>query len=332
MEKLLYYPFISIPKADWLVQALLYWDGIATIVPLAEQRSLRSITPFARRLIQDGLIESVSPEEYAYSQPDSFISFLDWVQSNQSRFVINDNSRNNIQRVHIGKLNSVHIGKLGFLGDEFVKIGVAQRQGSQWYELNKNLALYFMTFLAILIGKQTEYIPTTDQYRGLSCLINIDTHANAMNATRVKDRFRSALLKRLLPVPSRLEDYYDIYRFKEKYHDQLILFRRKIETFLISLNPYSEEDRCRLCDAFCIESREEIEEIKRNMSFFKAPQVNMGTLIAALPSIIEFASNNVVTGSIGLIPVIGELIYNGDRKSNVKKPLAYAALYNKRFL
>lgn len=330
MDKLLYYPFISIPKTDWLVQALLYWDGIATIIPLAEQRNLRNMTPFARKLLQDGLIESVSPEEYAYSQQDAFIRFLEWVNTNRARFAI-DNTKSGIQRVHIGKINSVHMGKLGFLGDEFVEIGVAQRQSSEWYELNQELSLYFMTFLAILIGTQTEYIPATDQYSGLSCLTSIDIHTNTVNANRVKDRFRGTLLNQLLPVPSQLEDYHDIYRFKEKYHDQLISFRRKIETFLVSLNPYSEEDRCQLCHAFCKESIEEIDEIKRNMGFFRAPQINAGTLIAALPSAIEFASKDVVAGGIGLISVIGELFYNKDRKGNLRKPLAYAALYKNRF-
>lgn len=32
MNNLLYYPYINVPKTDWLIRALLYYDNIASIV------------------------------------------------------------------------------------------------------------------------------------------------------------------------------------------------------------------------------------------------------------------------------------------------------------
>ena len=330
MDKLLYYPFMSIPKSDWLVQSLLYWDGIATIIPLKEQRNLRNITPFARNLIQDGLIESLSPEEYAYIHPDEYLEFLDWVTSNRSRFICDYNTIRNHQRVHISKLNNVNVGKLGFLGDEFVKMGVAYRQDSQWYVLNKDLSLYFMTFLAVLIGMETNYIPTTDQHKGLNYLLNLDTQSNNIS-NKANARFRSVILNKLLPVPSHIENYYDVYKFKEKHYDQLISFRRKIETFLVSLSEHTENEKCKLCDAFCEDAIEEIDDLKGKLGFFKAPRINLDTVFTASPAIYDFANNNVAEGCIGLIPVVFKMFYNDNRKRNLLNPLAYAAFVNNSF-
>ena len=32
-KSVLYYPFIRVPKSDWLTRMLLYWDDVRTIVP-----------------------------------------------------------------------------------------------------------------------------------------------------------------------------------------------------------------------------------------------------------------------------------------------------------
>ena len=88
MSKLLYYPYISIPKEPWLIQALLYWDGIATIVPFDILKSTSYISPFARQLIKEEIIETVQPDEYAYSHSDDFLKFLNYAQKNSYYFSI----------------------------------------------------------------------------------------------------------------------------------------------------------------------------------------------------------------------------------------------------
>lgn len=34
----LYYPYINLPQDAWSTRALLYWDGLATIVPMEHLR------------------------------------------------------------------------------------------------------------------------------------------------------------------------------------------------------------------------------------------------------------------------------------------------------
>lgn len=328
MEKALYYPFISVPNNSWLVQGLLYWDGVATIIPESELRSLKYVTPFAKDLIQNGIIDTVMPEEYAFEKPDSYLDFLRWVENNRSRFLVQKRS-SNLQRVHAGKL--VHVGKLGYLGDEFVKLGVARRENGSWYMLNKDLAFNFMTFLAVLIGQETGRVPSTDQYSGLACLINKDVEVKNNQFENYRDRFRGQLLDRLLPTPRSVKNYYDIIRFKDKYGDQLISFRRKVETFLTSLSPYSVDEQEQLCKSFLENAMKEIQEIKREMRLFGFNYIGLDTLIAATPALYMLHQGDVIGGEVGIASVIGHLLctYHKRVKSELNKPFAYGAIYGR---
>lgn len=328
MSKLLYYPYISIPKTDWLVQALLYWDGIATIIPETELRRQRNITPFAMTLIRDKVLETVAPEEYAYARPDCYIEFLQWVEQNRGRFLIGRDTP--LQRVHSAKLDSMSIGKLGFLGEEFVKMGVAKRSDYCWYVMRSNLSMYYMTFLAILIGQETGRIPATDQYRGISHLVGIKETDHGHSFDFTTSMFRDAILSELLPVPYGVEDYRSLVRFKDKYHDELLSFRREIESFLISLSPYEPEEQEELCQIFIGKAKDQVEEIKGKMHTFKFPQVNMGTIIAALPVLKGVIENDTIGTGVGIASVITQMIYNDSKEENRKKPFAYAALYDGR--
>ena len=328
MSSLLYYPFISIPKTNWLSQALLYWDGIATIVPNAELRRQTNITPFARSLIRNDIIQTVSPEEYAYARPDCYIEFLQWVEQNRTSFLIDRYTP--LQRVHSAKLDSMSIGKLGFLGEEFVEMGVAKRSDSCWYVMRSDLSMYYMTFLAILIGQETGRIPATDRYKGISHLVGINESGHGHDFEITKAMFRDAILSELLPVPCGVEDYQSLARFKDKYHDELLSFRKDIESFLISLSPYGSEEQRELCQLFIEKANDQVEEIKGKMHAFKFPEVNLGTVIAALPVIECVKENSMIGAGIGIASVILQMIFNPSKQENRNKPFAYAALYDGR--
>lgn len=328
MSNLLYYPFISIPKTDWLSQALLYWDGIATIVPNVELQRQTSITPFARSLIRDNIIQTVSPEEYAYARPDCYIKFLQWVEQNKDRFQIGRNA--SLQRVHSAKIDSMSIGKLGFLGEEFVEMGVAKRSDSCWYVMRSDLSMYYMTFLAILIGQETGRIPTTDRYRGISHLVGIKETGYGYNFDPKTSMFRDAILSELLPVPYGVEDYRSLVMFKDKYHDELLLFRREIESFLISLNSHEPEEQKDLCQIFIEKANDQVEEIKGKMHSFRFPKVNLGTVIAALPILEGVIKSDMIGTGAGIASVLFQMFYNPSKQENRNKPFAYAALYDGR--
>lgn len=323
-ERLLYFPYISIPNAAWLTQALLYWDGVATIVPCDYLKQPRRFTPFARALLQEGVIQAVPPEEYAYSFTDDYLRFLDWVQQHRDCFRLERTRQPQIRQYNL------HIGKLGFMGDEFVRMGLAVRVDLRWYMVSKSLSMSFMTFLAMLIGRNENYIPTTDTYQGMSALINIEPQSSGRNAQAVRGRFRNSILESIFPVPCNV-DLYDILRFKEKYHDELIRFRRKVETFISFLETLPSEEQQRQCQSFLLDIEDELEELKGQMRWFRAPRIDFGTLIAALPSAFSIANKDSLGAVANLSLLLCELIWNRTRTENLHKPLAYAALYQNRF-
>ena len=326
MNRLLYYPYISIPNKNWLIQALLYWDGIATIVPKEELEKQICMTPFARNLVNDNIIETVQPEEYAFYSPELFNDFLEWALNNRQQFLLgSENIANRFSKT--AKLHSMHAAKLGYFCRDLERAGIAKKIDKQWYLVNEEFSFFFMTFLAILIGEHTDRIPATDAYLGLSYLFNVDPPTQNADLRNIRNRFRRRILDEVLPVPTYIEDYSNILRFKERHGDQLIRFRRKIERFIEDLDRYSVEIQERECSRFVEDAKEEIEEIKGEMGYFHAPRINVGTLAAATPDMIDLTRGNFFS-----IPqIIGRIVFNGRRDDNLKKPFAYAALFQDEY-
>ena len=93
MSNLLYYPNISIPNTPWLIQSLLYWDSISTIVPIDCLKKPWTFTPFARQLLIDGIIKTVQPESYFYSEATAFYDFCNWAKRNKNKLAFSLNSK-----------------------------------------------------------------------------------------------------------------------------------------------------------------------------------------------------------------------------------------------
>ena len=325
--KLLYYPYISIPNAAWLTQAILYWDGLATIVPVEYLKYPDRFTRFARDMVKMGIVNAILPEEYAYSNYDKYMLFLEYIEKSRDQFLLetpNDKDR-------ITKQYNLHSGKLGYIGSELERMGVAKRIDSEWYETKESFAMLFMTFLAIMIGQEKNYIPMTDSYRGMSVLFDFDNSIPSRAASSIRSDTRNSVLNHLLPVPAGKPDVLELLRFKERYHDELLRFRRRIERFIISQEQIPQELRKASVKAFLLDSKDEIDGIIGHMGCFHAPEIDFGTLIAALPSVTSAFRGDSARAALEVIPIVGELIWNRDRKTNHKKAFAYAALYQRKY-
>jgi len=46
MSKVLYFPYISLPKSNWMIRTLLYWDEIGSIVPINYSREPKKLEPY----------------------------------------------------------------------------------------------------------------------------------------------------------------------------------------------------------------------------------------------------------------------------------------------
>lgn len=324
--RLLYYPKISIPNTAWLAQAVLYWDGLTTIVPTDYLKYPERFSRFARDLVKEGIVQTIQPEAYAYSYVHEYMQFLEWVERYRDKFLLSISNDDCPTVIH-----NLHTGKLGYIGSELERMGVARRINERWYETSESLSMSFMTFLAVLISQKENYIPMTDSYGGMSALFGIGSRNSSNTARRIRNETRNAILDGLLPAPYGIKDYCDLLRFKEHYHDELIRFRRRIEDFVLTIDSIPVELRQERIESFLLFSKDEISEIKGHMSFFQVPRIDIGTLVGILPSAYYALQGNFENAALGMIPVVGEMFWNRDRRMNRRKPLAYAALFQGRF-
>ncbi len=196
-----------------------------------------------------------------------------------------------------------------------------------------------MTFLAILIGQETDRDPVTDYFLGISSLFYVDRRTASRRSRTVRNALRNSILDKILPVPQGLhgiKGLQEVRRFKDRYHDELERFRRHIEDFILSVDGQSTEVQDERQKLFLKNIQEEIDELKGHMGWFRTPQIDLGTFIAALPSAVgvlsgELSGESATTAAVGVAALVGETMYNRERAANRKKPLAYAALYQQQY-
>ena len=335
MDKLLYYPTISILDPSWLPKALLYWDGIATIAPAEYLNDPSRFSPFTHALLKKELIEIVQPEWYAYSHYREFTAFFEWALRNADSFILEPYKESH--KLNGGSIipYKLHIEKLSDqFGSELVRADLAQRVDDEWFLVHPKLGESFMTFLAILIGQETDRDPVTDRFTGVSSLFFVDRHTASKHSAAVRSALRNSILDDILPVPQKLYGMKGLEKvrcFKERYHDELERFRRHIEEFILSVDGQSEAVQNERREIFLKNAQEEIEELKGHMGWFQVPQIDLGTFIAAAPCAFSTLSGDYAGAAVSIAALVGETMYNRERTHNRRKPLAYAALYQRGY-
>lgn len=77
MDKVLYFPYMSIPNDnEWILQTLFYWDELQCIIPYSYARRPNELSKFTQNLLQEGLLKQVHPEEYIYRIRDFDKNFM----------------------------------------------------------------------------------------------------------------------------------------------------------------------------------------------------------------------------------------------------------------
>lgn len=329
MSKLLYYPTISIPDSSWLPKALLYWDGLATIAPLDYLKDPSMFSPFMRTLLKEELIEVETPEKYLDVYFDEYTAFFDWAVCNADSFSIAKREQEEFMTLNL------HRSKVGgFFCEKLIHENLGQRIDRRTIQVDRKLGESFMTFLALLIGQNTDRAPVTDSTLGVSSLFYLDRHTASSQENAVQNRLRNSILDEILPVPVELhgvEGIRKVCQFKERYCDELERFRGHIEDFILSVDGQPTVVQNLRRKLFLKKVQEEIDEIKGHMGWFRAPKIDLGTFIAVLPSALGTLYGGSATAAMaGVAGILGETMYNRERTTNRKKPLAYAALYQRQ--
>lgn len=334
MDKILYFPTISIPQTSWLMKAMFYWDKIGSIVPLEFLENPSHLEVNMRKLVKYQLIEQVVPENYLWNINDfekEFLNFIDNVPGINSNNFINLNE-------HQKLINSkkIHMGKLRNLGNKLEKRGLAIKGNESWYFIETTTASYFMTYLATILGSIIGYKPITDSYNELVHFLPIQEVENKREL--LKEQLRTKIFENILPVPDKVEDLYDIFRFKEKHYDKLTNFRRHIEKMILELElmpEYQIEERIKL---FTEGAKDEIENISSDMRAFKWENLNLTTFCSLSSSALSVASTNpessalgFTSAGLGLLSAIGSVVGNDANQELLRSPLAYAAILEKEY-
>lgn len=338
MDKILYFPSISIPKSQWLMGSLFYWDKVGSIVPLEFLDNPDLLEENTRKLVQAELIEQVVPEDYLWNVPNFTNAFVEFIDNNPIISDISKLGKGGRLGLLFGTRTTaeIHMGKLSDLGYELEQRGLAIRGNRQWYKVESYTASNFMTYLATVLGTITEYRPLTDSYSELSYFLPNVKKDNTREV--LKEQLRAKIIEKVLPIPSFVEDPYDIYRFKDKHYDKLTRFRRYIEEFILELEllpEYQIEERIKL---FSENSEDEVRDISDKMKSFKWRMISFATFCSiASPalSLVKGISENdtldTASATIGLLGAVGTALSREKIIEIERRPLAYAAIVERQF-
>ncbi|PEJ54004.1 hypothetical protein CN899_12150 [Bacillus thuringiensis] len=338
MGKILYFPSISIPKSQWLMGALFYWDKVGSIVPLEFLDEPNLLGEHMRKLVEAGLIEQVVPEEHLWNVPNFEEAFINFIDNSPVFLPISNLGKLGLigQNGVIKTTTEIHMGKLRSLGQKLEQRGLATKGRGSWYTVEGYTASNFMTYLATVLGTITEYTPLTDSYNELSYFLPKTEKEHTRDL--LKEQLRARIIEKILPVPVSVEDPYDIFRFKEKHYDRLTRFRRYIEEFILNLEllpEYQVEERIKI---FSENSHDEIREISDRMESFKWRMINFATLCSiaspALGLVKGISEDDVLdtaSATIGLLGAVGTAFGREKLLEIERQPLAYAAIVERDF-
>jgi hypothetical protein len=305
----LYFPFIRVPKSDWLTRMLLYWDSVRTIVPYEFLREPERLGPHTQGLVQEGLIEPIYPGAYVGGLPgfeEEFLNFIDSVgpalETRRERFLT-------------GQHAPIHLEKLGALGQSLEHLRLARAEGN-WSLVERETAEEFMAYLASTLGQlpEVEAIPVSDQETGVALLARPSPEAGT--ETRLKS-LRIAVLEDVFPSPLRPLEAADIALFKRKYGDLLRRFRLEVEKEVIRLADFENEElRQAAARNLSDRVREDIGEIQSKLQESGFGGISTAKWLAVLGNI------PVIGKVVNIVASVAALFEREERQ--VIGPFAYA--------
>ena len=330
MENLLYYPYINIPKTDWTVRSLLYYDQIASIVPLDYFHQPELYDPFMLELVQRELVLPVSPMDQFKNPWKVCEPFLKYMESkdfdikrrrksfksgnfgriNQNKFGVNGN------RIHTNKFDHEILYQLE-------QSGLALRDDDyQWYIVEKRTAGELMMFLASILSKKMDYLPATDLY------VKSRTFVPSKKKHFEEEQKREIILKNFIPFPQEI-DLNKLSKFKDKNLDLLKTFKNKVE--LIALDKKISVGS-KLFDEKIKELEIGKDEVAAKMKENKFGSLFFGTFCGISGAAIGLATAGTTGAVIGGLPSFANAVYSALQVEEIdnSQGMKYIALVDRK--
>ncbi len=333
LDKILYFPTITIPKTPWLFKSLLYWDTVETITPKPFFRNPDLFEgDYMRELLQTGLVEQISPMLYTYDIPDFKENFLNYVDNAYA------DKKENYKRkdgnlVHVSK---IHLEKMHEIGNSLVERELAfYRDG--WYYIHQSIANDFMFYLATVIGKVKGSQPMTDRMASIKTRITVDTESQGRFINR--NGLRKIILNNVFPTPMEITKFGDLYDFKSKHEKQLKDFRKYIERELLNIDSAPKDMHDERLQFLINEIEEEkcsiAEKMRDKWKVFD--YITFGSLSASAFGFANAIQNSgeigITSGTLSLAVAVLNTIKNTNKyqKDILSAPLAYAYLTERKW-
>ena len=231
MERtLLYYPTIELPKKDWLRQALLYTDKVASILPFKNHNRYPETVKY---LSWKGEYTPIYIEDVIKNNEKKFKDFEnEFLNQIENGNILDEKSR----RFDSPKFNGIFINKMT---SDLIFIlqnkGLISNRTNEKIFLNENVAIFYMAGLARFTANTITdkfIIPSTD-YTRFSDI--------AFESYLKTERAYNLIFTNCLPVPESSVDLKDIVDFKKKHPNELKKFRQFVKDLIKEINNANDE-------------------------------------------------------------------------------------------
>jgi hypothetical protein len=331
----LYFPYIDVPKDTWTTMSILYWDKLASILPMDYMHEPEQLGQHMQALLAEGLVEPVIPGYYLHLIPNFEKPFIELVERKLRRSTL-------AAFLPIGPASTVqvHAEKMGQIPDFLVNVGLAKRIDYSWYEVERGVANQFMAYLATCLGALPEVNASAVTDKAMFATFPRQNHIKGARSLDAHvDKARKVILQALLPIPDGHVDLGKLSQFKQRYGHLLPVLRARIERYCTLIASLPDPDaRATLTKTFTSECKEHVDEIESAMrpSFSKITFGYLTPLFAAGLSWEGTETANPVAYA-GAAMAFGATAYQaissvrGEREALERAPLAYLARARRSF-
>ncbi len=228
MDKILYYPYINLPKTDWTLRTLLYYDNVGFIVPQEFFYSPdRNYEPFMLELVRNELVIPIDPLRTLDNPWEVSNPFLEFLQTKEFKLEVKRQKFREAKfgRIHNDKFIGARIHADKFDGEIFYRLeqmGLSKREDNNWHTVEKSTADYMMKFLASVISSKLHMQPTTDRIK----------KRFSKSLPNKESKKRETILTDLIPFPEDI-NLDKLRKFKDKHPDLLKAFKNKVEQIVL---------------------------------------------------------------------------------------------------
>jgi hypothetical protein len=320
MNKVLYYPYINLPKVDWTLRTLLYYETVSSIVPHEYfDFPKKNYEPFMLELVQSELVIPIDPYDVLDKFSEISKTFLEFLSGKDYQF------KKKAKEFETKKFSGARIHSEKFDHELYYQLEqrkLAKKGDGMWFIVEDSTANYLMKFLSSVISGKLNLQPITDRYTSISSKVE-----------KKRDIKREIILNDLIPCPQDI-NIKKLKKFKDKYPGLLNSFKNRIEGLVFddSIKEESQLFKIRIEE---LKIRKDELHAKMGESQFK--NILFGSVCGVVGTIPGIITANTAVTVIGGLSSFASAVYTALK---IEKPekifdqsgMKYLALVEKRLL